>query len=95
MRNSLVQQVDRLPRIRFLGRPKGYGQKKISGAAIKIEGREICRWWAFNSQFLSSRDFHVKAFCDLVRDLTLNREYVFQIAVIFVRPDVRIGARID
>ena len=37
----------------------------------------------------------MKLLGDLLRDLALDREHVFQIAIVFFRPDVRIGAGVD
>src|SRR6266576_1037672 len=41
------------------------------------------------------RDFGVKALCDFLSDLALDREDVFQIAIVLLHPDVYIGARVD
>ena len=37
----------------------------------------------------------MKALCDFLRDLALDGEHVFQIAIVFFCPDVRVGARVD
>ena len=37
----------------------------------------------------------MKLFGNLLRDFTLDREHVFQIAIVRFRPDVRIGASVD
>jgi hypothetical protein len=37
----------------------------------------------------------MKLFGDLLRDFTLEGKYVFQIAIVRFRPDVRIGASVD
>ena len=37
----------------------------------------------------------MKALSDLLRDLALDHKHVFQITIVFFRPDMRIGARID
>ena len=98
MRNSLVQQIGCLQQIFFpssgIG-PVDHGQNNSFGAMIKIERIEISCGWSSNGHFLGRRDFDVKALCNFLRDLTLKREDVFQIAIVFFRPDVRLSASVD
>jgi hypothetical protein len=54
MRDSLVQQIDRLLQIRSRATGKTRRQQKIFGAVVEIEGGEVGGWWLFNGQFLSS-----------------------------------------
>jgi hypothetical protein len=95
MRDSLGQQIGRLQQIPLRAPCKGRSQKKVFGAAIKIEGGEISGWWAFNCQLLSGRDFGVKLLCDPLGDLALDSEHVFQIAIVFFCPGMRIGVGVD
>src|SRR6266516_6655898 len=73
MRDSLVQQIDRLQQIRFratvTGTGKAHSQKKIFGVAVEIERGEISRLCWLNGQSLSSGDFGVNLPSDLSRDL--------------------------
>src|SRR4029453_10340226 len=95
--DSLIQQIGRLEQTRLPGASRAHNsiQKKSFGAAIKIEGSEIGCWWSLNGKFLRSGDFGIKALCDFLRDLALDREHVFQIAIVLFRPDVRIGVGVD
>ena len=54
MRDSLVQQIDRLQQILFPALGEAGGQKKVFRAAVKIKGGDIRSWRALDSQFLSS-----------------------------------------
>src|SRR5215469_7873432 len=98
-RYSLVQQIDRFQQIRLCitasGRGKAHSQKKIFGATIEIKGGEIHCWWPLNSQTFIGRDFDVKLARDFLSDLTLDSEDIFQIAIVFFRPHVRVGSGID
>src|SRR5262249_23669603 len=96
MRNGLIQQIYSGQRIRLLfWKVKAECQKKILSAAIKMESGKISSWWALNGQFLSMRDFDVKLLCNLFCDFALDGKDVFQVAIVFLGPDMRIGARID
>jgi hypothetical protein len=95
MGDSLVQQIGRTQQICLRSWGKAHSEKKILGARIEVKSNEIRGRWTLDGQFLSWRDVGVEAFCDFLRDLVLNREHVFQIAIVLLRPDVRIGARVD
>src|SRR5262245_55990321 len=96
MRNGLIQQIGSGQPIRLLfWSVKAEGQKKTLSAAVKIESGKIGSRWALNGQLLGGRDFDVKALSDLFRDLTLDREHAFQIAIVLFRPDMRIVVRVD
>ncbi len=56
--------------------------------AVEIEGREVGGWRALNGEFLSRRNFGVKLFSDCLRNLALDSEHVFQIAIVLFRPEV-------
>src|SRR5439155_20030072 len=48
-----------------------------------------------NGQFLSSRDFSVQTFDDILRDLDLDHKQVIQIAIVLLGSVVGVGACID
>src|SRR5262245_36912397 len=95
MCDSLIQQLGRPQQICFRGRGKADIQKKTPGAGVEIESDEIEGGRALDGQFLSGRDFGIEVLDDFLRDFTLAREHLFQIAIILLRPDVRIRARVD
>src|SRR5262245_602041 len=98
-RYGLVQQIDRFQKIRLCvtasGWSKAHSQKKIFGPTIEIKGGEIHCGWPLNSQTFSGRNIEVKLLCDLLRDLALHHEHVFEVEIVFFRPDVRISAGVD
>src|SRR6266487_7108566 len=93
--DSLIQQVDPLEQIRFCLTAKARIQNKIFRAVVEIERCEIGSRPALNGQFLSRRNFGVKLLSDFLCDLTLDCEHIVQVAIVLLRPDVRIGARVD
>src|SRR4029077_9175698 len=70
-------------------------QNGIFGAAIKIKGCHIASWRALYGLSFSGRDFGAQLLRDFLRDLALDRERIFQIAVVLFCPDMRVGARVD
>src|SRR5437762_5941843 len=93
-RHGLVQQIDCLTEIRHPA-AKGCSRKHMTGARIEIEGNEIAGRPALNRQSLSSRDFGAKPLSDFLRNLALDRKQVVQIAIVLLRPDVGVRARVD
>ena len=92
--HRLVQQIDCLkPSARVATERRR--QKEILGARVKIERDEVGGWLALYGPFLRSRDLGVQSFGDSLRDLALDREQVIQIAIILLRPDVCVRARIN
>src|SRR5262245_47513085 len=94
-RNRLIHQISRLQQCLVVSGAESPSQNKILGAAVKVEGSEINRGWALDGQLLSRRKFGVKLSCDPLRDLALNCKHVLEIAIVFFRPDVGIGAGVD
>ena len=71
-------------------------RNRIFGAAIKIKGCQIGRWWALYSLlFQPAKFWREGALRPFVRSRSGLRNVLFQIAVIFLCPDVRIGAGVD
>src|SRR5437899_6708593 len=93
--DSLIQQLDPLKQIRFCLTTEARSQNKIFRAAVKIEGCEIGSRPALNGQFLRGRNFGVKLLSDFLCDLTLDCEYVIQVAIVLFRPHMCVSARVD
>src|SRR6266550_7569308 len=93
--HRLVQQIDCLKPSRSRVATERRRQKEVLAACVKIERDEVGGWLALNGQFLSSRDLGVQSFCDLLRDLALDRKQVIQIAIVLLGQDVRVRARVN
>src|SRR5262249_30168644 len=93
--DNLVQQMGSLQQFRFRVTAKAGHQQKILRVSVEIEGNQIGSWWALDGEFFGDRDFSVKFFGDFLRDVTLDNEDVLRIAIILLRPNVRVGARVD
>ena len=84
--HSLVQQI-RLPATKFPSRSaKCVTQKIFLARAVKIEGNEIPRSACAQSPIFQQRDFGVKLLSDFLRNLALDSEQVFQIAIVLLAP---------
>src|SRR6266480_167453 len=93
-RDSLLQQISRREQSRFRSTAKA-GQKKIVGASVKIEGRDVVRWGLLNRILFTWRKPSLQLASNRHRDLTLNRKYIGKVAVISLRPELPVGSRID
>ena len=94
-RDSLVQQIGRLQQIGFPMTAGKRRQKKIFGVRVEIERCDIGRRAAFNGALLAWRELRLELVGDGLCDLALNSENIGQIAIVSLRPEMRIGARID
>src|SRR5262245_13216863 len=95
-RHSLIQQINGLQQIPFLsGSDAACPHKKIFATRVQIERGDIARRWTFDCAFLTWRKFCLQLVGNGLCDLALNREYVRQIAIIRLRPQVLVGTRID
>src|SRR5262249_6754796 len=95
MHDSLIQKIGRIQQICSSANIRACHQKKILGATVKVESGEISGWLSLNGQSLSSCDFGLKVLSDSLRDLTLDSEHVVQIAIVLLRPKMRVRPRID
>src|SRR5712692_4376660 len=88
MRDSLVQQISRLQKIRQSTRDtaKNGLQKKIVGASVEIERGDVARRGAFDCVLFARRKFGLQLVGDRLGDLTLNGEHVREIAIISLPP---------
>src|SRR5262245_57456417 len=94
-RHGLLQQIGCLQQI---GSPISAGkrrQKKIFGVGVEIEGSDIRRRRLFNGTLLGWRKLRLQLVGDGFCDLALDRENVCQIAIVRLRPEMSIGARVD
>src|SRR5207249_5582625 len=85
----------RLEQILFSAIAVGSRQKKILRASVEIESCNVGRRHTLNRRFFGRRDSGAELLCNLLRDFALNTEYVIQIAIVFLRPDMRAVPRID
>src|SRR5205823_928734 len=94
-RHSLLQQIGRLQQV---GSPISTGkrrQKKIFSVRVEIKRSDIRRRRLFDGTLLLWGKLRLELIGDSFCDLALNSENVGQIAIVSLRPEMRIGARID
>src|SRR4029077_13292433 len=70
-------------------------QKKIFGSRVEIEGGNVGRRRAFDCDLFTWRKLGLKLLGNRLRDFTLDREDIGQIAVVGFRPEMRFGPRVD
>src|SRR5882724_246054 len=95
MCDSLVQQIGRLEEIRFRATAKACRQKKIFGARVEIERRDVARRRTFDCVLFTWQKFGLKLLGNRLRDFTLNREHIRKLAIISLPPELSVGARIN
>src|SRR6266849_4912389 len=81
MRDSLVQQIDRLQKIGSRITAKDRCKKKIIGARVEIERADITRRGALDGALFGWGKFCLQLVGDRLCDLALNSEYVGKIAI--------------
>src|SRR4029453_14638007 len=84
-RDGLVQQISCLQQFRSRGTAKACQKNKFS-ASVKIEGGNVARRGGFDCSFLTWRKLGLQLVGNRLRNLTLNREHIRQIAVISLSP---------
>src|SRR4030095_10530619 len=84
-RYSPIQQIDSLQQSRSRSTAKPC-QKKIIGARIKIESRDVARRGAFDCVLFTWRKLGLKLLGNRLCNFALNREHVGKIAVISLSP---------
>src|SRR5207247_11007042 len=62
---------------------------------IKLVDQKVFGPPVLLGDFLASRDFGVKLVYDFLRDLSLDCKNIGQIAIVFLRPNVRVAARVN
>src|SRR5437660_49167 len=90
-RNSLVKQIDCLQNIRNAR----IRLHEIFAARVEIEGANVVGRLAFDGVLFAWREFGLQLVGDGLCDLALDGEYVREIAVINLPPDVPVAPRID
>ena len=91
--NGLIQQISRLQKILPVSGVEAERQHKTGGTTVEIEGRYIRRWRVFDRLLLVRRKLRPKLIGDRLRDLTLNGENIREIAIVSLRPEMRVGPR--
>src|SRR5438270_503397 len=87
----MVQQISRLQQIRF----RVPACKKILGSSVELERRDVICGGLLNRSFFAGRKRGLQLVGNRGRDLTLNREYISNLAVVSLRPKRSIGRYID
>src|SRR4029453_283707 len=93
-RYSLIQQIDSLQQSRSRSTAKPC-QKKIIGARIKIESRNVARRGAFDCVLFTWRKLGLKLLGNRLCNFALNGKNGRQIAVIIFSPSSSVVARIE
>src|SRR5436190_12783277 len=94
-RDRLVEEARGFEKGRSALCVKASASHKGPGSHIAIISLEIARGFLFYHRFLSGRKLDLQLRDDLLGQLTLNGEYVRQLAIVMVRPNVGVGARVD
>src|SRR6266542_5681823 len=92
--DSLIQQIGRLKQFGSRDAAK-ICQKKILGAGVKIESGEIDRRRTLDFAFFALRKLRLSLIGNRLCDLTLNREYIREIAIVSFSPEMPVSARIN
>src|SRR3954452_1743890 len=97
--------MDRAPQLASADRPLAVNRfahqyrqtpsEKILGVRVEVKRSDIHRRRLFNGAFLAWRKLRLELIGDGFCDLTLDGKNVGQIAIVSLRPEMRIGARID
>ena len=92
---GLVEQINRLSKLRSIGSAEAYRNDKIPRATVEIEGGDISRGRLLNSFLLTRRKFGLQLISDCFGDFALDGEHVIDWPVVILRPLMRVGARIN
>src|SRR5947207_629835 len=90
-RDSLVQEISRLQEICF----RTPARENIFGSSVEFESGDVICGSSLNSSLFACRKAGLQLLGNRSCDLTLNREYIGDIAVITLSPKPSIGGDID
>src|SRR5581483_1545646 len=94
-RDRLVKQLDSLEQVFFGARAERNAVDEVFGTQIKIVSHDVGGGRFLNGSPLCGGGFRSQLVGDCLRDLALEREYVAQIPIIFLRPHMGVRARVD
>src|SRR5207237_3522359 len=94
-RDDLIEQTRGLEKIFLQPRIETCGSAKSFGSHIKIIGHKIGRGCLIDSCFFGGGELSVQLIGDRLCDFALNGENVIKWTIVVLRPQVRVGARID
>ena len=93
--HCLFQKIDRLQHIREVLRAETNIQQKALGLRVKIEGCDIGGRGTFDRIYFTRRKLCLKLISDCLRDLALDGKHIGQIAIIGLRPQMRVITSVD
>src|SRR5437763_2685479 len=68
---------------------------QLRGAQKKVVSDQVASRRAVDLGFFSGRQMCLQLLCDCLRDFALNSEYISPVAIIGLRPEMRVGTRVN
>ena len=93
--NCLVKKLNRLPQVLLKSRAETCREEKSLGPGVKVEGGQVGGGRFFDRRFLVRRKLGLQLIGDGFGNLALDGKDIGQIAIISLRPEMRVGPRID
>src|SRR6266550_9200511 len=94
-RGRALEELDCLREVLVLECACAGRQEESFGAAVLIEGNKIGRRSLLDGFLLVRRELRLQLLGDGLGDLALDDEDIGQIAIISLRPNIRVTARVD
>src|SRR5438128_3922385 len=91
-RQSLVQQIYRLKNAFTTHRAKNCAKEEIPGAAVEIKRSDVVCRGTLDRALFARRKLCLKLVRNRLCDLALNGEHIRQIAIVSLRPKMRVIA---
>src|SRR5438477_7603399 len=92
---GLIEQIDPCMDIRHLHATEANVKNEVLSPAVEFKGSDICGWTLLDRTLLGGREFRLQLVGNAFGNLTLNGEDVSEIAIVSLRPKMRIVAGID
>ena len=93
--NRFVQKRDRGDQLLLGGSRIGHIADQFPGASVEIVGNKIAGGPFFNGSLFAGQKFRLQLVGNRFGNFTLDRENISQIAVIGLRPEMRVITRVD
>jgi hypothetical protein len=88
--NCLIQQANGLEQDLSFSRNKSSTRDERFGSYVEIVSSKISRWFLLDGRFLFGRKRGFKLRNNLFRKLALNREYIGEVPIVRLSPELHI-----
>ena len=94
-RYGMIKKLNRLSHDLLLRRMKSVSEEQSLGPGVEVEGGQVGGGRLFDRRLLARRKLRLELFGNGFSNLALDREHIGQIAIVSLRPQMRVGPGID